>query len=352
MRRSCLVALVSSSLALALARALAAQPEPLPSDVSFSLKRSFLEELMTAGPDSHSVGARWSPSLRMGQHSKVHVIASDCELHVAAKLPNNRIVADPPGIVVEPPNICKRRVPIIRQTGGIAAAWTSFFDNSVKNQTCDVTGFPRLFTEHASSGEGASNPFHVVEIHPAVSLDCGGTAVDFLPNLRVFPGMSRIKDNSVLVCLGTRKLYVRQRGSGAQIRYEFLEEGGRGSGGSCGNFAVVDAHITKAYLRELSNGGDHVALARVFVGSTGPYPLKVYTYKGTAEDDSIAALIADPDSSAQLELPLHGLFTYDYFTIVQALQDDQSQWLPPTELRDYKEVRYPLALIIFGRGAP
>ena len=44
----------------------------VPSDVTFNLRRSFLEELMTTGSTGHSVGARWKETLRMDQHSAVH----------------------------------------------------------------------------------------------------------------------------------------------------------------------------------------------------------------------------------------------------------------------------------------
>src|SRR6266478_9438322 len=58
----------------------------IPSDVTFNLRRSFLEELMTTGSTGHSVGARWKETLRMDQHSAVHQLASDCEIHVGAKV--------------------------------------------------------------------------------------------------------------------------------------------------------------------------------------------------------------------------------------------------------------------------
>ena len=46
----------------------------LPSDVTFNLRRSFLEELRTGGPNNATVGARFTASLKMGDHSAVHVL--------------------------------------------------------------------------------------------------------------------------------------------------------------------------------------------------------------------------------------------------------------------------------------
>ncbi|AHG93076.1 hypothetical protein J421_5541 (plasmid) [Gemmatirosa kalamazoonensis] len=340
--------------ALATATRGRAQPtDPVPSDVTFSLRRAFLDSLATSGPNDRTVGARWTVTLAMGEHSGVHPLDQDCELHVAARPLGHGVLANPAGIVVEPPNVCKRRVPQIAQTGPIAAAWIDYFNQHVTHKQCDVTGFPRIFSEHSSGGTtGGSNPDHVLELHPAIGLTCGAQHVDLLPLIHAFPGMRHISDASAVACLEERKLFVRQRGSTSAVRYEFLEEGAKTDAGRCGNFVIVDAHIGKEYLRALTNGGDHVALARVWVGESGPYPLKIYTYAGTPEDDRVAALMANDDDGASIELRLHGLFTYDYFTILQAVQDEQFAWLPGSALKDYREISHPLALIVFGRGAP
>ena len=329
--------------------------QDVPSDVTFSLKRAWLEQLLTGGPGGHSVGARWSSQFRMGEHSNVHAVAADCELHVAAKLAGNRTLASPAGIVVEPPNVCKKRVPQLPAGGQLGARWTKYFDDHVTGADCEVAGFPRIFSEHAQGGEAnSSNPDHVVEIHPATSIACGGTTIDFLPLITVVPGMKRITDNSAVACVQDRKLHVRMRGGAAQARYEFLEEGAKGGNGRCGNFIVVDAHVSKDYIRALSNGNDHVALARVWIGESGPFPLKIYTYAGTQEDAAIAALLASADESESLEMPLHGLLTYDYFTIAQTLQEDDGnggfRW--KSTMKDYAEVSHPLSLVVFGKASP
>jgi hypothetical protein len=345
-------------IALVAVAALAASPlhaQDVPSDVTFVLKRSWIEQLLTGGPGGRSVGARWRSSLQMGEHSQVHPAGSDCELHVAAKLPGNRTVGTPSGLVIEPPNVCKLRVPQLAPGGQLGARWTGYFDDHVTGESCEVTGFPRIFSEHAAGGKAnSSNPDHVVEIHPATSLSCNGETIDFLPLIKVVPGMKKITDNSTAACLEQRRLFVRLRGGSAQPRYEFLEEGAKGSGGRCGNFVVVDAHLNKDYIRTLSNGNDHVALASVWVGESGPYPLKVYTYAGTPVDSAIATLMANPDEGASLELSLHGLLTYDYFTITQKLQEDKGGGVFGWReiLRDFEEVSHPLALVVFGEALP
>jgi hypothetical protein len=333
-----------------LPRALAAQgPDALPSDVVFNLRRAFLASLLSqTDAPGHSVGARYTVQLEMGGHSAVHALGSDCELHAAGQPP--QVVGDPKGLVVEPPNVCRRRVPQIAATGGIAAAWTKYFDTHVTGHTCEVTGFPRIFTEHSSGGTGdnTSNPDHVVEIHPAIAMSCDGDTIDLLPNLNYLAGMRSITPKSAVACLNERRLHVRMRTLDGEDVYEFAEDGAKGSGGRCGNFVIVDAHIGKEYLRELSNGGDHTALARAWVGEAGPFPLKIYTYAGTPADDRLAALFANPDAAATTEFRVHGLLTYDYFTIAQAVQRGKGDWLPADSLRDWKEIDHPLGLVVFG----
>ena len=347
-------------LPVALAALAIAAPRPslaqdVPSDVTFALKRTFLDQLLTGGPDGRSVGARWSAQFKMGEHSKVHGVGADCELHVAAKQSNNRTPGTPAGIVVEPPNVCKLRAPVLPAGGTPSARWAAYFDTHVSNKSCEVIGFPRIFSEHAEGGEAnSSNPDHVVEIHPATSMACDGATIDFLPLVKVVAGMKKITDKSAVACLEDRKLYVRLRGGTTQPRYEFLEEGAKGGNGRCGNFIVVDAHVGKEYIRTLSNGGDHVALARVWIGESGPYPLKIYTYAGTPPDAAIAQVQASADEGASTEMQLHGLLTYDYFTIAQVLQEEDGsggfRWRDP--IKDYAPVSHPLALVVLGKVVP
>jgi hypothetical protein len=327
--------------------------EPLPSGVVFNLRQAFLAALLSRGADTaHSVGARYAAQLQMGDHSGVHALASDCELHAAGR--PQQVIAEPRGLVVEPPNVCKRRIPQLGHAGGLAVAWTRYFDEHVTGQPCEVTGFPRIFTEHSSGagGESSSNPDHVVEIHPAIAMTCGTEQIDLLPNLTYFKGMRAITPLSTIACLNERRLSVRMRTVGGEDVYEFAEAGAKTTAGRCGNFVIVDAHVGKEYLRELTNGGDHTALARVWVGEAGPFPLKIYTYKGTPADGRLATLMASSDDAATVEFRVHGLLTYDYFTIAQAVQRGKNDWLPADSLRDWKLIDHPLGLVVFGIVPP
>jgi hypothetical protein len=60
------------------------------------------------------------------------------------------------------PNFCKEWPPGIASDGNETAlrntVWPQYLDDNVMNWECDVVGFPRLFSEHASGSSGPTNP--------------------------------------------------------------------------------------------------------------------------------------------------------------------------------------------------
>lgn len=292
---------------------------------------------------------RYPLTMRMDDRSAVHDLAADCEIHVAWA--GAAGLASPSAVVAEPPNLCKIRLPGVG-TGSLKKAWAKFFDDNVMNQECTVVGFPRIFAEHVSGGGGAgSNADHVLEIHPALSISCpSGTSLDFSSALKVFPGMRRITDDSAAECLDKRRLWVRKGKDEdtKKVRYEFAEEGAKGPGGRCGNFALLEATIHPDFIRpfdmDAQGKGEHSAIAWVTAGSNGPFSLKIYTYRGTPEDTALEEI--DQGINPNRKLLLHGLFTYDYFTIMRTVQDKKGNWL--AEIDDWKEVRHPLAFVVYG----
>ena len=302
-------------------------------EVLFWLSSAYLQSL------ADDRGIRYHQSLTMDARSAVHQLAADCEMHVAAQ--PAQPLSSPSPIVVEPPNVCKRRLPGVPTTGPIAQAWQGYFDHRVLTQTCDIVGFPRIFSEHREGGTaGSSNPDHVLEIHPALSITCpDSVSLDFLPLLRTYAGMRAITDASAATCVQDRRVYVRKR----QDRYDFAEEGAKGPGGRCGNFVKVEATVHPEFVRTLKSG-DHSAIGWVTMGDNGPFALKLYTYNGTPEDSAVAAIGAGIDVNRILNL--HGLLTYDYFTILRALQDDKREWLP--DIPNWVPIPHPMALVVFG----
>src|SRR3989442_63426 len=134
--------------------------EPEGGAYDFSIARTFLQQLESG----HTI--LFKTTLRLGEHSGIHPLASDCEAHVAGFPQDN--VGWPAPFIVEPPNLCH-----FDSSGAESAdtsGWLTTFDR-LKDKTCDVTGFPRIFTENATSGGGPSNPNHVFEINPAISIN-------------------------------------------------------------------------------------------------------------------------------------------------------------------------------------
>jgi hypothetical protein len=258
--------------------------------------------------------------------SNVHTLANDCEMHLAGK-PRDMRLGTPESIVVEPPNLCK-----FEPANG--ESWPNVFDTFVMNKDCVATGFPRIFTEHASGGDGGANPNHVFEIHPALKITCGQNVISFETFLTYFPGMRAIKPASADNCLRTRKVEMRHRNG----RYEFTEEGGA----NCGNFAFAEVGFVEPdWVHQI--GGGHSAIARVSLNGSSRTTLKIYTLAGSDADAWLARVKASGQGDERVYI--HGMFTYDYFAFVRTVRTQDRQWINPTE---WTKVDFPMALVVFG----
>jgi hypothetical protein len=258
----------------------------------------------------------------------VHPLSKDCEMHLAGK-PTEETLGFPESIVVEPPNLCK-----FKHDSGMS--WPEVFDTKVLNRPCTVTGFPRIFTEHASGSEGGANPNHVFEIHPATEITCDNETVSFESYLTYFPGMRVIKPNSADDCVRDRAVSVRHDGNGN--RYEFIESGGR----FCGNFAIVEVgFVEPKWIQKI--GGGHSAIARVSLNGSSRTTLKIYTIDGSEADSWLAQV--KEDGMGDDRVYLHGMLTYDYFALMRAVRTQGGDWL---NSEDWKPVEFPLALVVFG----
>ncbi len=264
----------------------------------------------------------------------VHVVSKDCEIHIAASSAEQ--LAWPAAVVVEPPNVCKERAPGMPKTSETQLRdklWPEYLDRNMMDKECEVVGFPRIYTEHAAGNTDPANPDHVLEIHPALAFTCGTFKLDMRSFLKAYSGMSRIKNESAASCIESRKLAVRKRNN----QYEFKQDGGA----NCGNFAILYASIYRQWVRKI-NGG-HSAIARVSPAGRGPYTLKLYTYEGTPEDKLLQDI--SERNGPQRRLYFHGMFTYDYFSIVKVLRDRDGNW---HNVSSWTEVPFPLAFVIFG----
>jgi hypothetical protein len=290
----------------------------------FALSRAFLQNLRA--------GRTLLPTYTMhiDGHSALKGLSKDCEMHMGGTLTTAGLV-DPDALVAEPPNLCKNDAP-----GG--GSWVNVADTRFVNKDCRVTGFPRIFTEHASGGQGASNPNHVFEIHPALKIDCDGSAaIDFTTFMGAPEGLTHILPKSADSCIGTRTLSVRFKNN----QYEFLQKGGQG----CGNFAILEVgHIHKEWIR--ATGGGHASIARVTADGDTRHTLKLYTLAGTKADEWITNVMAGhTDTDRHI---IHGVLTYDYFSILKAVTKPDGTFLPTASLASWKAVNFPLAFIVYG----
>jgi hypothetical protein len=260
--------------------------------------------------------------------NSVHPLADDCEMHLAGK-PSGQVLGFPESIVVEPPNLCK----FSHDSG---ADWPEVFDGKVLHRDCVATGFPRIFTEHAKSGESGANPNHVFEIHPATKITCGEETVSFAGYLKFFSGMRSIKPESADECVRNRRISVRYDEGG--VRYEFIQTGGE----RCGNFAVAEVgFVEPKWVHKI--GGGHSAIARVSLNGGSRTTLKIYTLEGS-EADSWLENMKDTGLGDD-RVHLHGLLTYDYFAVMRAVRAPDGTWLKPP---DWTPVEFPLAFVVFG----
>lgn len=270
-----------------------------------------------------------------GRTASVHGVDKDCEMHLAGSA--GMKIGFPGQVVVEPPNLCKNAPPT-----ALGSSWGGVFDAHVLNADCTAVGYPRLYAEHLENGKPPANPPHMVEIHPAMALECGTEApISFASFLTIHPGMSAIQDASAEKCLGGFRMWVRRATVSNKPEYQFLEE--RPS--VCGNFAVVEAVVDPRYVRAV-NGG-HSAIAQVWVGEAGPLPLKLYTYANTPEDGTIAAIGTAGNEEPDSTLKLHGMLTVDYFAVLKAARTPNGDW---KALSGWTPVKFPLALVVFGRA--
>jgi hypothetical protein len=295
---------------------------------SFAVNQSFLASL----EDGHNIVPSFD--VKLGGHSKVHPIASDCEMHVAAELQSQTFGA-PSGLVIEPPNLCT--IAPDGSEGGETDAWLAVFDD-LKGQSCKVSGFPRIFTEHVTGGQGESNPDHVFELHPAVSIACNGNQMSFASFIKIFPGMRKISPKTTNSCLTERRLEVKFDNEGN--RYLFHE-----SGGTCGNFAQIGVEGILPGTVRAPKGG-HTAIARITTDGDHVAALKLYTIAGSDIDLWLAAAASNPNLAVGANL--HGVITYDYFAMIKLLHPRGQEWQKPP---DWIPVPFPFAFVAFGEAA-
>ena len=122
-------------------------------------------------------------------------------------------------------------------------------------------------------------------------------------------------------------------------QYDFFQK----RSGKCGNFAIAEVTSLPADWIQATGGG-HTAIGRVTVNGQDLITLKLYAIAGTAADDWFTRVKSGVHNLDDPRL-VHGILTYDYFTIVKAIGESGGQLAKPA---DWTEVKFPAALVILG----
>lgn len=72
--------------------------------------------------------------------------------------------------------------------------------------------------------------------------------------------------------------------------------------------------------------------------------LKIYTFSGTDEDKWLEDIMNKGQSSERIFL--HGMLTYDYFSIIKTVRSKSGNWSHGT---NWKTVDFPFAFVVFGK---
>ena len=279
------------------------------------------------------------PTLRIhiSAHGPLHPLQNDCEMHVAGT-PQNVSIGTPKPVIVEFPNWCQ-----FNPQGNLGDSftilqnkWATFSSNNLDNQTCDVTGFLRIFTEHASGHESATNLNHVYEYHPALKIQCNQT-FSFANMLRAFPDLRHISNGAASTCISGRRLKVRF----LHNRYEFTESGG----GSCGNFVIIRVSAIDA-TGPLSLDGGHYAVATVTADGHHTGSIGLYTLSGSPSDAWLSQVIANGGMNHSTKV-IHGVFTYNWQSIINSIKKPDGTLRRPNQPIDIKP---SLAIVSYGEA--
>jgi hypothetical protein len=297
---------------------------------TFTMNEVFLRTIIDGGTIQPTF------RVRVNTHGPLHQLASDCEMHVAGTV-QGLSLGNPSPVIVEFPNWCEfsPQGQLGESFNELKGEWDDFAGSNLDGQNCDVTGFLRIFTEHADTGGGPTNPNHVYEYHPALSVACGSRNFSFANMLRAFPNLRHISPTAASNCISGRRLQVRF----SHNRYEFQESGG----GTCGNFAIVRVSALDMDW-SFETGGGHYAFATVTADGHHAGQIGLYTLSGTDMDSWLSQAISSGGMGHSTKV-IHGVFAYDWEAIIDTLTDAQGNLKRPGQ---WTEVDFPLALITYG----
>lgn len=254
-------------------------------------------------------------------HSKVHGAASDCEMHLGAKMPG--YTGDPAGWVLEPMNLCLEAFP--GKSAPSKKDWESFGDD-LKAAKVRVEGIPRIWPEHLVGG-GDSNPNHALELHPLTRLQQGSHVFEFSDFVYAPDGLKGISEKTIRSTLTDIDVSVTEKDGKVEIVFD---------AGTIGNFAVVDLSFDTASIRQLP-GGFRMDGQAVF-GRKDRVPVSLVTVAGSEFGKTVAQLRLGKAKKVTLEALV--LFSLDPAALFQAAKDSHGKEVA---------VPNPIQLIVYGQ---
>ena len=124
-----------------------------------------------------------------------------------------------------------------------------------------------------------SNPDHVVEIHPAVSMTCGDQKLNFLTGIRALDAFRFASYGTVESCLNEYRLSARW--SSERNEEEFLAQR------RCSNWARI--HVYKIVEVRENAIGHRLRVVAGAANGGQQRPHTLYSIKGSPFDDSVVA---------------------------------------------------------------
>lgn len=256
-------------------------------------------------------------------HSKVHSVASDCEMHFGAKVPG--YAGDPPGWVLEPMNLCLEPFP-----GKATASKKDWEDlgQDLVGAKVRADGVPRIWPEHLVGG-GDSNPNHAVELHPMVRLQRGNHVFEFAKFVYAPDGLDGISEKTIRSILTDSEVNVTEKDGNVEINLD---------AGTIGNFAIVQLAVIVSTIKEL-DGGFRMN-GEVVLGRKERIPVALVAVKDSEFGKAVDQLRSSHRKKVALEALV--LFSLNPEALYQAAKDSHGNEVM---------VPNPIQLIVYGDTA-
>ena len=191
-----------------------------------------------------------------------------------------------------------------------------------------MTGIPRIWPEHLTGGNEASNPNHAVEIHPLMTIESNNEKFDFSANVSAGEYRGGVGEPTAESIVQQTAATVAANGDLADINF---------FGGRIGNFTILELNVEKATIAP-DGAGSFRMNGQVVLSDGTTVPVRMVTAKGSPINAEMEDLKRRRSAMVSLGQVLV-LFSLSPQALLDAVS--QSNGTPV-------EVMMPLQLILFG----